>query len=727
MPSPRFATLPLALAAALVAPLPAAATTDAAPDAAPETLAAVEVTAPSQVELAPAYAGGQVARGARAGLLGNLDFLDAPYSSLAYTAALAEAQQADGVGDVLKNDPTVRVAKGFGNFQEVYVLRGFPVYSDDITLNGAFGILPRQFVAAELLERVEVFRGANAFLNGAAPGGSGVGGSINLVPKRAPAGGLRRATLGVQGEGEAYAAVDVGQRFGADDAWGLRVNAVRRDGESAVEGETRRLSVLSLGTDYAGERLRFSADAGLQDQRLDAPRPQVTPLGTVPRPPSADVNFAQPWTYADERQAFGVLRAEVDLAERVTAWLGAGLRDGEEANVLANPSAAADGSTSAYRFDNAREDDVRSFDAGVSAEAMAGGLRHRLVASVSAVALESRNAYAFSNFFAPFASRLDRPTAVAAPAADFFVGGDLAAPRRTEASDTRSIAIADAIDLNDGQATATLGLRHQRIDTRSYDYGTGAPLGRYEDSAVTPALGLLLRASERLSVYGNYAESLQPGQVAPAAVGGTPISNAGEVLAPFRGRQVELGLKFDGGDLAATAALFRLSRPNAIVIGSRFSADGEQRSTGLELALFGEVREGLRLIGGLTVIDAEQARTQGGVNEGRTPIGVPGLQANLNLEWDVPALSGLTLDARVAHTGSQPVDAANTVELEAWTRWDLGLRYAFAAGRTPITLRARVENLFDTAHWTSVGGYPGANYLILGAPRSLAVSASFDF
>ncbi|WP_157814576.1 hypothetical protein [Janthinobacterium sp. 64] len=29
------------------------------------------------------------------------------------------------------------------------------------------GLLPRQFVASELLERVEVFRGANTYINGA--------------------------------------------------------------------------------------------------------------------------------------------------------------------------------------------------------------------------------------------------------------------------------------------------------------------------------------------------------------------------------------------------------------------------------------------------------------------------------------------------------------------------------------------------------------------------------
>src|SRR5579871_246607 len=140
----------------------------------------------SQVELPADYAGGQVARGGRVGLFGNLDIMDTPFNGTNYTAEFIRDLQARSVADVVWNDPGVRVARGFGNFQELYVVRGFPVYSDDVAYNGLYGLLPRQFVAAEFLERLEVFRGANTFLNGAAPAGSGVAGEFNLVPKRAP-------------------------------------------------------------------------------------------------------------------------------------------------------------------------------------------------------------------------------------------------------------------------------------------------------------------------------------------------------------------------------------------------------------------------------------------------------------------------------------------------------------------------------------------------------------
>ncbi|MBD0426800.1 TonB-dependent siderophore receptor [Aquisalinus flavus] len=713
------------LSASAIALLAAALPAHAQDTTAEEGEDIIVVTGGSQVELTGEYAGGQVARGGRAGLLGNLDYMDAPYAGTAYTEKLIKDQQAKSVGDVLQNDPVVRVAKGFGNFQELYVIRGFPVYSDDMTYNGVYGILPRQYVAAELLERVEVFRGANSFLNGAAPGGSGVGGAFNLVPKRAGDEPLNRYTLGVENAGQFYGAADIARRFGEGDAFGVRVNAVRRDGETSIEDQERALSVLSLGTDYRTDDLRLTFDLGWQDHHIDAPRPQVTPLGEIPEAPDSDTNYAQPWTYTDETQLFGVVRGEYDLNDVVTVWAAAGGRHGEEANVLANPSAAADGTTSAYRFDNTREDDVFSADAGIRADFATGPVGHRVIASASAIQLESKNAYAFSSF-AGFAGDLYDPFAVDAPAADFFVGGDLSDPGKTEEVDNSSLALVDMMTFLDGKVIATIGLRNQTIETASFDYNTGAELSRYEDSATTPSFGLVYKPSETISVHGNYAESLQPGAIAPASSGGTPIDNAGEILEPYRGEQVELGVKYDGGNFGGTLSAFTLSKPNAIVIDNVFTASGEQENSGIELSVFGEPAEGVRLLGGATFINAELSQTQGGINEGNEPIGVPELQANVNLEWDVPALPGLTLDGRVIYTGEQYVNEGNTTELDAWTRLDLGARYPLTISGKNVTLRARAENVTDDSYWASTGGFPGANYLVQAAPRTFVLSATLD-
>ncbi|MBU1347972.1 MAG: TonB-dependent siderophore receptor [Alphaproteobacteria bacterium] len=680
----------------------------------------------SQVTIPAPYPGGQVARGARVGLFGALANLDTPFAVTAYTEELARNQQARSVGDVLQNDPAVRVSKGFGNFQELYVIRGFPVYSDDMTYNGLYGILPRQFVAAEFLERVEVFHGATAFLNGAAPGGSGVGGAFNLMPKRAGSEPLTRATVGLEGGGEVYVAADVARRFGADNDYGLRLNIARRDGESGIEDQERTLNVIGLGLDRRGERARFSADIGWQDHHIDAPRPTVTPAGAIPDAPDASSNFAQPWTYTDEEQLFGVARGEFELSNDVQAWAAVGGRSGTEANVLANPTAQPDGTISAYRFDNTREDTIWSGDVGVRAELSTGSVDHRLVASASQVQSKSENAYAFSSF-AGFASDLYNPVDVAPPVPDFFIGGDLDDPGVTERVRNASVAIADMMSFMDGRLMVTAGARYQEIETRSYDYNTGAPLSSYEGDAVTPAFAVVYKPIEEISLYANYAEALIPGQTAPAVSGGVPVTNAGEVLSPFTGEQAEVGMKYDVGRFGGSVSLFRTTLPSAYVENNVFAANGEQRNQGLEIAFYGAPREGLRLLGGWTLLDAELTRTAGGALDGNTPIGAPEVQGNLNVEWDVPQLTGLTLEGRIVYTGEQEANADNTVQLDSWTRFDAGVRYDFQAGGRPLTARARIENVADEDQWVAVGGFPGANYLTLGAPRTLSISVSAEF
>lgn len=691
------------------------------------TVDAVVITG-SQVRLPPVYSGGQVAAGARVGLLGALDTLDTPFSVTSYTEELVRNQQARSIADVLQNDPTVRVSKGFGNFQELYVVRGFPVYSDDMTYNGLYGVLPRQFVAAELVERVDVFRGANAFLNGAAPGGSGVGGAFNLMPKRAGTAPLTRVTAGWDGGSQFYGSTDVSRRFGENNAYGARLNLGLRDGETTVDNEKRNLKVVGLGLDRRGDRARFSADLGFQDHHIDAPRPTVTPAGAIPKAPDAGGNFAQPWTYTDERQLFGAARGEFDLTDAVSAWAAIGGRKGKESNVLANPTAQPNGVISAYRFDNVRKDEVISADAGLRGKFQTGSIGHSLVASVASVSLKSKNAYAFSNF-AGFASDLYSPVNVAAPNPNFFVGGSKSDPNVTERAKNRSVAVADTLSFLNDTLLLTAGLRYQDVETRSYDYNTGARNGAYDGHATTPALAAVFKPSSQVSLYANYAEALVPGQVAPAQVNGVAVANAGDILSPFRGKQAEVGAKYDAGAFGGSLSLFRVKQPNAFFVASsrQYTSGGEQENKGVELTVYGQPAEGLRVLGGATWLDARVNHALDAALEGKSPIGVPDFQANVNVEWDVKAAPGLTVEGRMVHTGSQPANGANTVDLAAFTRFDAGVRYAFEAGGKAMTVRARVENLGNKDQWVAVGGYPNANYLTLGAPRTLRLSLTTDF
>ncbi|MFT4276329.1 MAG: TonB-dependent receptor [Rhodopseudomonas sp.] len=675
----------------------------------------------------PAYAGGQVATGGRVGFLGNLAYANSPFSSVSYTSELIRNQQATSVGDVLLNDPTVRVAQGFGNFAELYIIRGFPLYGDDLALNGLYGIVPRQFVAAPLVERVEILRGVSAFVNGAAPGNSGVGGSVNLVPKRAPLYDLNSLTIGYESSGQVLSTIDVARRFGDFKEWGVRVGATGRTGETSVDGQDRKLGAASLDVDYNGENARFSADLGYQDHHLDRPRPQVGLAGAPPSPPTADQNYAQPWTYANDRNLFFVTRGEVDLTESVTAWASGGFRFGDEDNVLANPTATSTGSLSAYRFDNVRKDTAFSGDAGVRATFDTGPVGHRVVVSGAGTTLDSKNAYAFSNFAGFSAGTLYNPVGVALPAANYYLGGVLSDPLTTEKTRTSSFAVADTMSFLSESILLTLGGRYQKVSQDTFNYNTGALGSAAEGSAVTPVVGLVVKPLRGVSLFANYAEALQRGGIAPATSGGKVILNAGEALSPYVSKQYEVGAKFDGGNFGATLSLFSITQQQAIVENQIYQAAGEQRNRGVELSFYGEPVKGVRLLGGVTGIDPKLQNTQNGLYNGNNAVGVPRFQGNLGAEWDLPFIPGMTVDGRLIYTGKQYTDAANINQVDSWTRLDLGLRYATAWNKTRVTYRFRVLNLANESYWASVGGYPGANYLVQGAPRTFLANMSVDF
>ncbi|MDP0499068.1 MAG: TonB-dependent receptor [Verrucomicrobiota bacterium JB022] len=679
------------------------------------------------------YAGGQVARGGRIGLLGSRDLLETPFSLTAYTSEFIQNQQAESVGDVLLNDPAVRVARGFGNLQQLYLVRGLPIYSDDMAYNGLYGLLPRQYLAAELIERVEVMRGANTFLNGAAPGGSGLGGAVNVMPKRAPSDPLTALTTGIQSGGQLYVAADVARRF-QDDQVGVRVNVANRNGGTVVDGESVKTTVGAIGLDFRADKFRLSADLGYQNNEIEGSMPSITfaftPARTseptrILKAPKADSAIAQPWTYSDEEDVFGTLRGEYDVSEYVTVWGAAGARKGMEASSFANPNVRdASGYTEASRFDTGREDVVLTGEIGARASFETGSFGHEITVTGAAHQFKSKNAYAMSAGDAVI-SNIYNPVPQAAPAADWFTGGEVSDPQETERTKMSSVAIAYQLSALEERLLVTAGWRYQSIDTKSYLYSVGsrgALSARYDEGKATPVGGVLFKLTEQVSVYGNYIEGLVKGDVANATNNGLPVPNAGEVLAPLDTTQYEVGVKADFGRFGGSLGLFKSDKPVAGYDADNYFRvlDG-QDNYGIELSVYGELFESLKVLGGISLLDAE-------LENGMNAIGSPEKQANLGLEWMLPFVDGLSVDGRVIYTSSQFADAANTLEVPSWVRYDLGLRYSLPVGQDQLlTLRARVENVADKDYWASAGGYPNAGYLTVGAPRTFMASATLSF
>ncbi|MGB3795795.1 MAG: TonB-dependent receptor [Alteraurantiacibacter sp.] len=663
----------------------------------------------------------QVLNGGDAGALGDQAAQDLPFNIRSFDETLIYNQQPLTVGEVLENDPTVRTTYGFGNAAEQFVIRGFSLFGDDIGVNGLYGIAPRQLIAPELFEQVQVLNGSSAFLNGAAPGGSGVGGSVNLQLKRAGE-DRTRATATFVGEGHYGGSFDVSRRFGASREWGLRVNGAYRDGEVSIEREDRRTQVLGGALDYDGGPFRAALDLAYQEVRVDALRPKVTlQTPSIPAVPDASANYAQDYTYTELTDVFGTLSLEYDVAPDTLVYVKAGARSGDEEGIYGGieiSNADTGEGTSGFHSFIPYQQDNEAVEAGVRAMLRTGPVSHALNLGGNMIWQQDRTAY---DFFSPFATNLYDPVQVAVqPRA--FAGGDLDNPFPITERQLGSVFASDTIALSDDQVLLTVGARFQSIDVERFDYSGGALTTEYNEDAITPVVGLVVKPVAGLSLYANYIEALQEGAAAPLD---PEISNSGAVLAPRMSTQYEIGgkLYFDPA-IFATVALYRIERPGEGFEsdgegGTRFAYLGEQRNQGVEVTLNGELAPGLRVISGFAFADAE-------LDNGLNAPGVPQFAANANVEWDLPFMRGLTLNGRVTHTGEQQANAANTLELESWTVLDLGARYVFSAGQAPVTLRLTVDNVTNEAYWASA--FDAFNPALLqGAPRTVRASASIDF
>jgi iron complex outermembrane receptor protein len=664
------------------------------------------------------YAGGQVATGGQLGLLGNRSVMDTPFNQTSYTARRVQDEQARSVRDVLADDPSVRGTWPTGSSSaDVINIRGFNVLTSDMSYGGLYGILPYWSVAPQLAERVEVLKGPSAFLNGLAPSGS-VGGTVNLVPKRAGNEPLTEATVSYSSAAQFGAAVDIGRRFGDDKQFGMRFNGVFRDGETAVQWNNELLGLGVLNLDFRGERVRIAIDAGYQDQRIDGLLSYliVSPPVTIPTPPIGSRAYSQPWTSAQRNDLFGAIRGEFDISERWTAYASFGARDDRvsslETTYASITNANGNFVTQPWIFRGFFN--TQTAEAGVRGSFETGPIRHEVNLNATALWQQSGSNQIIG---AAFVSNLYNPVFMP----QVYLGFPIA-PKTSDSAYT-SFAFADTLSAANDRIQLTIGARQQNIDANNYTAGTGIWASNYNSSAFSPSVSLVFKPWSNVSLYGNYIQGLQPGTIV-----GRTFANAGQVLPPYVSKQLEVGAKVDWGKFVTTLSAFQITRPSAIANAATntLNVNGEQRNQGIEFNTFGEPLPGVRLLGGFMLIDAVLAKTAGGIQDGWIANGVPGFQFNLGGEWDTPFVKGLTLNGRVLYTGAQYLN--NTwprLSIPEWARLDLGARYTFerAEGK-PLTLRFNVENALDTNYYSSTAN---GIFVIQGAPRTFLVSLTTAF
>lgn len=695
----------------------------------------------STMQLPEAYAGGQVAKGAQVGMLGNRSVLNTPFSQTSYTNKTIQDQQARTLNDVLANEPSVVIGTKGGGRNDWWTFRGFPVqtYLGSNSLNGLPGMAPLNYPSTDYIERVEVLRGPNALLKGTAMNGqAALGGTVDLVTKKAGDEPLTQLTTRYMSNSQFGAHLDVGRRFGTNKEFGIRFNGSLDGGNTPVDTQESKFRNAALNLDYRGDRVRVSGDFAHQSSRLTAPTSTLTingvrgvlaSLSKIPDTPSNDIAFSPSWAEGSHEVTLGMIQGEVDILENVTAYGAIGKQRYEGAStdddLLLLDNAGSVGIRPARFRDSV---DVLSLQGGVRATFDTGPVGHAVNFDMSRIDWK----YA--------STPLSR---AGAGAGDIISLGSLYNPvfpvnptyppyqsiLPAIENESLSFALADTLSFLNDRIQFTAGIRYSEIEAHSFQYSsTNIQTTEYKSSAWSPSFALVVKPWDNVSLYANYIEALEVGSSV-----GRSYANAGEVFPPYTSEQYEAGVKVDWGTVTTTMAVFQIAQPSAMSMDNpagglpTLTLDGEQKNRGIELAAYGELIDDVRLLGGVTFLDARQTKNDSGRNGWRAA-NTPKFRAVIGAEWDTPFFEGLTLTGRLTHTGD--VVALNRrpdLTIPAWTQLDLGARYTFdsAWNEKPVTINFNVDNVFDARYWKA--SHPTAGNLMRSDPRTFRLSATFNF
>lgn len=657
-----------------------------------------------------------IRKSAAIGVLGDKPLKDTPYSLEVYTRDLLDNKQARSLADATKGDASVSLSYGdLVTENNGVAIRGI---SPDFYTGSRIDGLTTRVRAADLplehFESVEVLKGAGAFLYGfGAPGGV-----VNYTLKRAADEPVRRLGTQVMDSGLLLVHGDLGGRFGSDANFGYRVNLVHEEGDTYINDGHSRRSSASVALDW-----RITPDI---DARVDAlvarhlrqggywaliPNSDGTPdnwdAAAPPAPVKGSRRLAPSFTsYGSRHETYGT---QLDWRFAPDWKLTLAHRSSENGRQFLAPAVFADarGDYSMRFWNYANRFESSDSQASISGKLRTGPVNHDLVFGASRTTTRSANIDGETAVIGDGQFNLAHPVNVANPFSRSYGPGDV--DSEYDLIRRRELFASDTLHLG-ADWDLILGLRHGRLDD---------PYANYRRSASTPTVAAVYRPVDGLSAYASYVEALEEGATAPETA-----ANAGQVFPPLLSKQYELGLKAEGKDWTASAALFHLQRGLTYTNASNvFNQDGESRYQGLELAAKLRLNRQWLFTGSLLLLDARSQKTSGGALDGKRIPGLARQQIAGYTEYRLPGLP-LTLTAGARHVGKQPLDPDHQWRVAAVTILDAGARYETAIGRLPVTLRLNIDNLANKAYWVTQSE---SSSLMQGAPRTLKLGAQIDF
>lgn len=266
------------------------------------------------------------------------------------------------------------------------------------------------------------------------------------------------------------------------------------------------------------------------------------------------------------------------------------------------------------------------------------------------------------------------------------------------------------------------GVRHGAVDFQVADHYIVADnpddSGTREDSATTPVLGLLYRASPGSHFYLNWGEGFETPTLAELGYR-SDGSGLNLDLRPARSRSAEIGAKFRSRSaVEANIAVFRADTDDEIAVATSFGGRTTYRNVararrqGVEASLLAPLGGQWSVQLAATLMDATF----------RSPFlacaGVPCFDANVPVASGtrIPGVAETVLRAelirgnergwrwrwRIDHVGEVNVNDTASESADAYTTLGMDLGYAVELDNGTLRSFLGVDNLFDRRHIGSV-------------------------
>ncbi len=666
-------------------------------------------------------ASGMVGTKQNVGTLGSKDVLDTPFEQMTFTKKAMEtfSQPQRSVMDVLSLSPSVRVTHGSTD-TNLYI-RGFSAGSGSWSMNGIPSMSHQMTMPTNYMDRVEVLAGPNIGVNGIGIFMAGsVGGTVGVTTKKAQ--DTPNMNVGLSWSSDSYytQTVDVGKRFGKDNAWGVRINALNATGGLAVDGTRDYKRDIAVNIDHRAERSKtnifFSYDYDNQYGRSNTIG--LGSLSGLPKVPNNKKNLSPHWSNDKYENTTFILNHEQYLSDDLTWFGNFGWRWEDYSSWLQQWSGR----------------NLIDFDGNYTGTYTQMPVFHHYTYANTGFkgkfnVGQWKNEWAAMFDWTKFTREKDTDVSAANK---YSITGNI----YSGTSSARPNVVWDAIhpsqsDIMSGWTLVnTLASPDDRLH---FTFGYHGHEVKEDDqkgnvvksSATAPILGLNYKITPKVAVYASHTENFVQGNTV-----GSSYSNRNEILPPSKTKQNEFGFKYKNGDTLSTLSFFEIKKANGIAVPNgdgteAYKLDGEQRNRGIEYSVSGDAGRKLSYIAGISYLDSKQTKTKHGLNDGRRVDAMPKWSADLALMYK--PTDALQVTGRLTYTGSALI--RNTASYDApikiggQTLVDLGVSWDTHFGKQPVTLSAWCYNLFDKDYWYAAGN----NNIGLGAPRTYAISAQFKF